>query len=59
LASYQNLNEFLCAFIDHSLPMHNYFVRGRLLLEKIFNIEFRVGKLDGSGRTESLFLIGK
>jgi len=40
--------------------MHNYFVRGRLLLEKIFNIEFRVGILDGSSeRTESLFLIGK
>jgi hypothetical protein len=60
LASYRSLNEFLCAFIDQSLPIYNYSIRTRLLFEKILNCEFRVGiPRDLSGRTESLFLIGK
>ncbi|CAF3358734.1 unnamed protein product [Rotaria socialis] len=40
LTSYKNLNEFFCAFIDHSLPAYNYVVRQRWLLEKILNFEF-------------------
>ncbi|CAF1347685.1 unnamed protein product [Rotaria magnacalcarata] len=40
LTSYKNLNEFFCAFIDHSLPTYNYVVRQRWLLEKILNFEF-------------------
>jgi meckelin len=43
LQSYQNLNGFLCAFIDHSLPIHQYHIRNRFLLEKIFNYEFQIG----------------
>jgi hypothetical protein len=60
LTSYQNLNEFLCKFIDHSLPIYNYSIRGRVLFEKILNYEFRIGNLRGlSDQTESVFLIGK
>ncbi|CAF3878723.1 unnamed protein product [Rotaria sp. Silwood1] len=42
LQSYQNLNRFLCAFIDHSLPSHEYIIRNRYLIEKLLNYEFRV-----------------
>ena len=41
LQSYQNLNGFLCAFIDHSLPTQNYLIRNRFFLEKLFNYEFQ------------------
>jgi hypothetical protein len=60
LSSYQNLNDFLCKFVDHSLPIYNYSVRGRVLWEKILNCEVRIGNLRGvSEYTESVFLIGK
>ncbi|CAF5226549.1 unnamed protein product, partial [Rotaria magnacalcarata] len=42
LQSYQNLNKFLCAFIDHALPTHQYVIRNRYFLEKVFNFEFQV-----------------
>ncbi|CAF3088811.1 unnamed protein product [Rotaria socialis] len=42
LQSYQNLNKFLCAFIGHALPTHQYVIRNRYFLEKVFNFEFPV-----------------
>ncbi|CAF1102428.1 unnamed protein product, partial [Didymodactylos carnosus] len=39
--SCRNLNDFLGAFIDHSLTNLDYNVRERLLMEKIVNFEFR------------------
>ena len=60
LQSYQNLNGFLCAFIDHSLPNHRYFIRNRYFLEKIFNYEFQMGvQPDLTGNIDNLFFIGK
>lgn len=60
LESYQNLNGFLCAYIDHSLPSHQYFIRNRYFLEKIFDYEFQVGMGPAlTGLTDSLFVIGK
>ena len=60
LSSYQNLNDFLCKFINHSIPIYNYSVRARVFLEKVVNCEFRIGKSRGSSEhTESVFLIGK
>jgi len=41
LQSYQNLNGFLCAFIDQSLATHQYFIRNRYFLEKIIDYEFQ------------------
>ena len=60
LASYQNLNDFLCKFIEHALPTYNYSIRPRVLFEKILNWEFRFGNLRGAAEyIESAFLIGK
>ena len=61
LASYRNLNDFLTSFISHTLPTYNYIVRGRRLLEKILNCEFRIRNIaaDGQGEAESTFFIGK
>ncbi len=59
LASYRNLNDFLCSFIDHLLPNYNYSIRARVLLEKILNWEFRVNLSGLNGQTESVFFIGK
>lgn len=50
--SYQNINRFLCAFINHSLLTLPYFVRQRYLWEKIFNYEF-------PSNFYNLFLVGK
>ncbi|UJR38011.1 hypothetical protein I4U23_030693 [Adineta vaga] len=55
LESYQNLNSFLCAYIDHSLPNLQYIIRNRYFLEKLFNYEFQIG-LD-AGYMDSLFFI--
>ncbi|CAF4599618.1 unnamed protein product [Rotaria sp. Silwood1] len=52
LQSYQNLNKFLCAYIDRSLPTYQYFIRNRYLLEKIFNYEFQTRI--GSGLSTSM-----
>ncbi len=38
LVSYQNLNDFLCKFIDHSLPIYNYSVRARVKPEIISDL---------------------
>ena len=60
MASYRNLNEFLCAFINHALPIYNYVVRRRFLMEKIFNCEFQRPKSSVlHGDTDSVFYIGK
>ncbi|CAF1576458.1 unnamed protein product, partial [Adineta ricciae] len=58
LASYRNLNEFLCAFMSQSLPIYSYTVRHRYFLEKILNIEFGLRTTpDANGYTESTFFI--
>jgi hypothetical protein len=60
IQSYQNLNSFLCAYIDHSLPNHQYYIRNRYLLEKIFNYEFQIGIGPNlTGYIDNLFFIGK
>ncbi len=60
LESYHNLNSFLCAYIDRSLPTHQYFIRNRYFLEKIFNYEFQIGMGAGfEGLMDSLFFVGK
>lgn len=60
LESYQNLNGFLCSFIDQSLVGHIYFIRNRYLLEKIFDHEFQLASRSMPlGPTENLLLIGK
>ncbi|CAF0912475.1 unnamed protein product [Rotaria sordida] len=56
--SYQNLNRFLCAYIDRSLPTYQYFIRNRYLLEKIFNYEFQTSLNSGlSGNMDNLLFI--
>ena len=58
--SYRNLNDFLCAFINQSLPNYHYAVVNRLLLEKIFDYEFRSGYPTGpQGQVESIFFVGE
>ncbi|CAF0727533.1 unnamed protein product [Adineta steineri] len=54
LESYRNLNSFLCSYIDHSLPAHEYYVRNRYLVEKLFNYEFQIGM---TGYNDSLFFV--
>ena len=60
MAAYRNLTEFLCAFINHSLPLYNYVIRERNLFEKLINYEFQSPEpgatLDDPG---SLFFVGK
>ncbi|CAF1664968.1 unnamed protein product, partial [Didymodactylos carnosus] len=41
MSSYQNLNDFLGAFIDHSLTNLDYTIRERLLMERLLNYEFQ------------------
>ncbi|CAF1345544.1 unnamed protein product [Adineta steineri] len=58
LASYRNLNEFLCAFINQSLPTYSYSIRPRVFLEKILNCELRFRNTPISQeQTESIFYI--
>jgi hypothetical protein len=60
MASYRNLNEFLCAFINHSLPSYNYVIRDRFLIEKILNYEFQYANPTGTpGQLDSIFFVGK
>ena len=60
MASYRNLNEFLCAFINHSLPTYNYGIRDRTLMEKILNTEFLILNPSGpGGQVDSVFFVGK
>lgn len=56
LASYRNLNDFLCSFLSRLLPTHNYVVRRRYPLEKILNIEFQKTQIAGS--SDSIFYKG-
>lgn len=39
IEAYSSVNKFLSAFIDHSLREHEYFVKNKLLFEKILNVE--------------------
>ncbi|UJR38008.1 hypothetical protein I4U23_030690 [Adineta vaga] len=58
MQSYKNLNEFLCAFIDHALPTYNYIIRVRFFIEKLLNYEFQVSNPDGiQGTTGSIFFV--
>jgi len=60
MVSYRNLNEFLCAFINHSLPTYNYVVRDRYFLEKLLNYEFQVIPTTGiQAQIDSIFFVGK
>ncbi|CAF4483081.1 unnamed protein product, partial [Rotaria sp. Silwood2] len=58
LASYRGLNEFLCAFINRSLPTYNYIIRPRWMLEKLLNCEFRSTRTSELlDKTDSIFYI--
>ena len=58
--SYQNLNGFLCAFVDQSVAGHQYFIRNRLFLEKLLGHEFHFRAPSvRANYDESLFLIGE
>ncbi|UJR08252.1 hypothetical protein I4U23_012525 [Adineta vaga] len=58
LQSYQNLNGFLCAFIDHSLASHKYFIRNRYFLERVLNYEFQArANLNTDGTMDNFFYI--
>ncbi|CAF4190136.1 unnamed protein product, partial [Rotaria sordida] len=58
LQSYQDLNIFLCGFIDHSLPSHEYVIRNRFFLEKILNYEFRAPpKSNFEGQIDNLLFV--
>ncbi|CAF3770661.1 unnamed protein product [Rotaria sp. Silwood1] len=58
LVSYRGLNEFLCAFINRSLPTYPYTIRHRNLFENLLNCEFRTANTSELlDHTESLFLI--
>jgi hypothetical protein len=60
LQSYQTLNGFLCAFIDRSLVSHQYIIRNRYLLEKIFNYEFQVrSTYNATGQLDNKLFVGK
>lgn len=60
MAAYRNLNDFLCAFINHSLPTHNYYIRDRLFLEKLFNYEFQAATRPGTpAPIDNVFFVGK
>ena len=60
MASYRNLNEFLCAFINHSLPAYNYIIRDRFFLEKLLNYEFQApNSVGGAIQVDSVFFVGK
>ncbi|CAF2625636.1 unnamed protein product [Rotaria sp. Silwood2] len=58
--SYQNLNKFLCAYINRSCPTYQYLIRNRYLLEKIFNYEFHTSVDSGlSESIDNILFIGK
>lgn len=60
MASYRNLNDFLCAFINHSLVNYNYNVCDRTFWEKLFNYEFRVGNpLETQGIVPNILFVGE
>jgi hypothetical protein len=60
MESYRNLNEFLCAFINHSLPSTNYTIRDRVFIEKVLNYEFLVPNQMGiTGQIDNVLFYGK
>ncbi|XP_063780176.1 meckelin [Pseudophryne corroboree] len=38
--AYHTMNKFLCSFIDHAFKDMDYFVKDKLLLERMLNMEF-------------------
>ena len=60
MIAYQNLNGILCAFVNHSLPGHDFTIRERTLQEKVLNYEFSnrnpYQTLDSE---QSIFFVGK
>ena len=60
MRSHRTLNDFLCAFINHSLPTYNYYIQDRFFLEKLLNYEFRTVNRPGTpGSDVSVFFVGK
>lgn len=60
MESYRHLNDFLCAFINHSLPQYDYVIRKRSFLEKLLNYEFENSNPNGLyEEEESVFFIGE
>lgn len=60
MISYRKLNDFLCAYINHSVPAYTYSIRERTFWEKLFNYEFENSNdLRGYGEEETVFLVGK
>lgn len=60
MEAYRNINEFLCAFINHSLPLYNYVIRERNFFEKLINYEFQSPNPGATiGDEGSLFFVGK
>ena len=60
MTSYRNLNDFLCAFINRSLPTHNYYIRDRIFLEKLFNYEFQAATRPGAPEPiDNFFFVGQ
>lgn len=60
LESYQNINQFLCTFINHSLLAYPYLIRKRYLLEKLCNYEFQTRYPSNfQGHPYNLLFMGK
>lgn len=60
LESYQNINQFLCAFINRSLVDYPYLIRQRYFLERIFNYEFQTRyPSDLPGDSYNLLFVGR
>ena len=64
MSSYRNLNDFLCAFINHSLANYDYVIRDRLLMEKLFDYDSQIMAPAVQAGTrqlisESIFFVGK
>ena len=62
--SYRNLNDFLCSFINHSLPNYDYKILERRFIEKLFDYDFQIVPrgMRGVGQplmSESIFTVGK
>lgn len=55
LELYQNINRFLCAFINHSLLTLPYFIRNQFFWEKICNYQF---PSNFQGYPYNIFIVG-
>ena len=59
LTAYRNLNEFLCAFINHSLPGLNYDIRSRRFFEKILDYDFQSPRVTDLSDDSNILFVGK